>query len=79
MQTETVQITVKLFASFRAGRFVEAKQTCVPGTRIADIISRLEIAPKDIGMIMLDNRHAEPEQPLHAGARLSLFPLLGGG
>ena len=74
-----MQITVRLFASFRAGRFTEAKQDYAPGTRVADVVAVLGIAPADIGMIMLDNRHAEMEQELSDGARLALFPLLGGG
>jgi len=30
-------------------------------------------------MIMLNNRHSEPDQQLHEGDNLALFPLVGGG
>ncbi len=51
-----------------------------PGTRIADIVKKLGIEPADeIGIILLESRHAEPEQELKDGANLALFPLLGGG
>jgi hypothetical protein len=33
----------------------------------------------DIGIIMMDGRHADADSPLREGATLSLFPLLGGG
>ncbi len=74
-----MQITVKLFATFRAGRFAVEPRTYPPGTCIEAVISELQIPEAQIGMIMLNNRHAEPEQELHEGDNLSLFPLVGGG
>jgi molybdopterin converting factor small subunit len=74
-----MRIIVKLFATLRTGRFTEETRNYPPGTRIADIILELGIAEKDIGMIMLNHRHAEPEQPLNDGDSLALFPLVGGG
>lgn len=74
-----MQITVKLFATFRVGRFAEATRQYPQGTRIADVIGQLHIPEREIGMIMLNNRHAEPEQVLNDGDNLSIFPLVGGG
>lgn len=74
-----MQITVKLFASFRAGRFYEAKREYALGTTVHDVIQQLEIPLSEIGMIMVNGRHAQPEHPLQDGMSLSLFPLLGGG
>ena len=74
-----MQVTVKLFATFREGRFSTAVQEYAPATRIGDVIRQLRIPEAEIGMIMLDHRHATPDQLLQEGAQLSLFPLLGGG
>jgi len=74
-----MQITVKLFASFRKNRFVTASQEVEIDTCIADIINMLQIPAEEIGTIMLNNRHAEPGQQLQEGDRLALFPLVGGG
>jgi sulfur-carrier protein len=74
-----MQITLKLFATLRTGRFDEDIRDYPPGTRIADIMGELGIPDSEIGMIMLNHRHAEPEQELHAGDTLALFPLVGGG
>jgi sulfur-carrier protein len=74
-----MQITVKLFATFRIGRFVAENREYPPGTRIAAIIAQLQIPEAQIGMIMLNHRHAEPEQVLHDGDTLAIFPLVGGG
>ena len=76
---ETVQVTVKLFATFRAGRFAVAEREYAPGTRIAEVVSELQIPEAQIGTIMLNHRHAEPHQELHDGDKLSIFPLVGGG
>jgi hypothetical protein len=74
-----MQVTVKLFASFRVGRFTEAERDVAPGIRIAEVAESLGILPEDIGIIMVNGRHAALENELQPGARLSLFPLLGGG
>ena len=74
-----MQITVKLFASFRNGRFVTAVQELADGTSIAQIIDSLHLTREEVGTIMLNSRHATPEQELCDGDRLALFPLVGGG
>ena len=74
-----MQITLKLFATFRVGRFSEETRDYPPGTRITDIINELRIPEREIGMIMLNNRHAEPDHELGNGDNLALFPLVGGG
>ncbi|HYD65446.1 MoaD/ThiS family protein [Azospirillum sp.] len=74
-----MQVTIRLFASFRVGRFVEETRDLPPDASVADVVRALEIPAEAIGMIMLDRRHAPLEQRLHDGARLALFPLLGGG
>ena len=74
-----MQIKVKLFASFRVGRFAVETRQYPPGTQIAAVIRELQIPEEQIGMIMLNHRHAEPDQQLNDGDNLSLFPLVGGG
>ncbi len=74
-----MQITIKLFATFRVGRFDVVTRDYPTGTRIADIVTELHIPEKEIGMVMLNNRHAESDQELHEGDTLALFPLVGGG
>jgi molybdopterin synthase sulfur carrier subunit len=74
-----MQINVKLFATFRVGRFAAEAREYPPGTPIAAVIRDLRIPEAQIGMIMLNNRHAEPDQQLNEGDNLSLFPLVGGG
>lgn len=74
-----MQITVKLFAQFRRGRFVEQQRECPPHTKISSIVQELGINEPEVGLLMLNNRHAELSNELQEGARLSIFPLVGGG
>jgi sulfur-carrier protein len=74
-----MQITVKLFANFRHGRFSTSIQAFPAGTHISEVIHFQQIRAAEIGTIMLNNRHADPDHLLQDGDRLALFPLIGGG
>jgi len=74
-----MEIYVKLFASFRNGRFVTEKCTYPDGTCIADVVGHLEIRAGEVGTIMCNNRHAVLSQILAHGDNLAIFPLVGGG
>lgn len=74
-----MRINLKLFATFRVGRFSAEAREYPPGTPVAAVIRDLRIPEEQIGMIMLNNRHSEPDQQLHEGDNLALFPLVGGG
>jgi sulfur carrier protein ThiS len=74
-----MQITVKLFAQFRDGRFIEQQRECASPFNVAGIVQELGIEEPEVGLIMLNGRHAELASELQDGARLSIFPLVGGG
>lgn len=74
-----MNITIKLFATFRFGRFAAATRYYPPQTQISEIIDELQIPDSEISMIMLNGRHADPDQLLRDGDSLALFPLVAGG
>ncbi len=74
-----MHITVKLFAQFRKGRFVEQQRECALHCNVASIVQELGIDEPEVGLIMVNNRHAELDSELQEGARLAIFPLVGGG
>lgn len=74
-----MNITVKLFATFRFGRFAAATRQYPSSTQISEIIDDLQIPDSEISMIMLNGRHAAPGQQLRDGDSLALFPLVAGG
>lgn len=74
-----MQITIRLFATFREGRFIENRSSYPAGTTIAVILSELNIPLAEVGMILCNCRHAEPEQILEDDNVLAIFPHVGGG
>jgi sulfur-carrier protein len=74
-----MNITVKLFASFRAGRFEIETGDYPAGTTVADIADSLKLPQSELGIMMVNSRHVKLDRVLVDGEVLALFPLLGGG
>ena len=74
-----MQVTVKLFATFRNGRFKIREQELPEGTECREVVLDLGLTEQEIGIIMINGRHGALQQKLGAGDVLSLFPLVGGG
>ncbi len=72
-------IKIKLFASFRNGRFNEKDWDYVEGITISRILEKLNINKKDVGVLLVNSRHAETDYKLEKGDTLSVFPVIGGG
>jgi len=74
-----MKVTVKLFASFRAGRFEVETVDYPPGTTVGDVADGLNLPHSELGIMMINNRHVKLDRLLEEGDTLALFPLLGGG
>ena len=74
-----MQVTIKLFANFRNDRFIKEVQTIAPDSTVGAIVSELALTEEEVGVILINGRHSNLEQPLSEGDILSLFPLVGGG
>lgn len=72
-------ITVKLFASFRTGRFDIEQREYPEGTTVAEIAGALNLPLSELGIMMVNSRHVQLNHRLADGDTLALFPLLGGG
>lgn len=74
-----MKVTVKLFASFRTGRFDIETVDYPAGTTVADVADSLKLPRTELGIMMINNRHVKLDRQLADGDTLALFPLLGGG
>jgi len=74
-----MNVTVKLFASFRAGRFDIETGDYPEGTTVGDVADGLNLPRTELGIMMINNRHVKLDRILADGDTLALFPLLGGG
>jgi len=72
-----MRITVKLFASFRTGRFQEKVLDVRGGARAGEVVAELGLpAP---GIVLVNERHAGLDDVLREGDAVQLFPPVGGG
>jgi sulfur-carrier protein len=72
-------ITVKLFATFRNGRFKIEQQLREAGTTCRQVVLELGLTEEEVGIILVNGRHFTLDYLLKEGDTLSLFPLVGGG
>lgn len=74
-----MQVTIKLFATFRNGRFKIEQRELPEGTDVRAVVLSLGLTEEEIGIVMLNGRHGELNDVLSENDTLSLFPLVGGG
>jgi molybdopterin converting factor small subunit len=76
-----MDVTVKLFAHYRNGRYNERLESLPEGASVRDVILPLGVDQPDdpIGIILINGRHAKRDAELHDGDVLAIFPMVGGG
>jgi molybdopterin converting factor small subunit len=72
-------VTVKLFASLRAGRFEVRGMDFPADTSVGQAIAAAGVRPEEAAVVFVNSRHADPEMPLAEGDTLAIFPPVGGG
>ncbi|MEW6624189.1 MAG: MoaD/ThiS family protein [Bacillota bacterium] len=74
-----MEIQVKLFATFRQGRFTAEKMEFPEGSTILNVVEKLAIDPAEVAIAMINGKSAELDAVLSEGDTLGLFPPVGGG
>ena len=74
-----MQVTIRLFANFRIGRFKQDSREYDSPATVRHIARELGIPDSEVGIIFINGRNAVLDQALAEGDNLSLFPLVGGG
>jgi molybdopterin synthase sulfur carrier subunit len=74
-----MNVTVKLFATLRKGRFDIRELELPEGTRTIDAIGMLGVPDSEVALIFINNLHAGLDTVLERGDTLALFPPIGGG
>jgi len=74
-----MQVTVKLFATFRRDRFEVATLERPEGETLAQLLESLSIPPPELGFVLVGGRHAELGDRFRAGDTIAIFPKVGGG
>ncbi len=74
-----MQVTVKLFAFFREGRFIKEERELAESTTVSQVIADLGINQDEVGVIMINSRHCQFDTKLQEADILAIFPVIGGG
>lgn len=74
-----MELTVKLSASLRNGRFQERALDLPEGSTLAQLAAGIGIPETAVGIFLVNGRHARPADLLHAGDLVQLMPPIGGG
>jgi len=72
-------IEVRLFATFRQGRFKTKQIECAEASSLADLLDDLKISRKEVGILLVNGRSRSADRRLASQDVVSIFPLLGGG
>jgi molybdopterin converting factor small subunit len=74
-----MKITIKLFATFRDGRFKEEQREIPEGITLRQVVADVGIVEREIGMTLINGCHAPLDKVLSDGDNIFLFPMLTGG
>jgi sulfur-carrier protein len=74
-----MNITIRLFAFFREGRFVEEIREYPEKTTVNEVINDLDINIDAVGVTMICFRQCALDTELQEGDQLGIFPMIGGG
>ncbi len=74
-----IEVTVNLLATFRTDRFKEELQQVPEGTTVGAVVSGMGITEREVGMALVNGRHAPMAHPLTHGDVLHLAPWIAGG
>ncbi|MCX7169308.1 MAG: MoaD/ThiS family protein [Proteobacteria bacterium] len=74
-----MRLTVKLFATYREGRFEIAEMERPDGSTVDNLLDDLAIPRAELGFVLVQGRHVELDSLLKANTTVSIFPKVGGG
>ena len=75
----TMRVRVSLYSALRIDRFAEDEVELPEGATVTDLANQLQLALKDIGIVMVNARSGTFQQTLQPGDRITLIPPIGGG
>ena len=72
-------VQVRLFASFREGRFKEKELELPEGSSLGDLLAQLDIDQKDAKITIVNGSAVSAEQKLSDRDVIAIFPPVAGG
>lgn len=74
-----MKLTINLYATFRNGRFKEAEMQFPDNCTLELVVDKLGISIGEVGMVLVNGRHASMDRLMGDADLVALFPMLAGG
>jgi sulfur carrier protein len=74
-----MNIEVRLFATFRKGRFNKRPFDVEEGSTLGDIVRMVDLTTDEVSIPLINGQYSKMEDVLKDGDTVSLFPEVGGG
>lgn len=74
-----MRVTVKLFATFRDGRFKVEEKVLPEDSKVLSVLEPLNIHPEEVAICLVNGRNVNEQHVLNDGDTIALFPPVGGG
>lgn len=74
-----MRVTVKLFATFRDGRFKVEERELPEGSKVISVLEPLNIKPEEVAICLVNGQNVDEQHVLNDGDTIALFPPVGGG
>ncbi|MHC4617749.1 MAG: MoaD/ThiS family protein [Planctomycetota bacterium] len=74
-----MRVEVRLFATFRNGRFKQEQLDFPEESSLAELLKLLRIPAEQVGILLVNGRPAASDCQLSSHDVVSIFPALGGG
>lgn len=74
-----MQLEVRLFATFRQGRFKNREMELPDGLFVEDLLKELDIAEEQVGILLVNGSHSNEKTKLSDSDTVAIFPAVGGG
>lgn len=78
-ENPNMTLTIKLYGVFRIDRFKEKQLELVAGICVDEVVEQLQLNRQLLGIILINDKHAEINSTLVDGDTLALLPILEGG
>ncbi|MBW8017621.1 MAG: MoaD/ThiS family protein [Planctomycetes bacterium] len=72
-------LEIRLFATFRHRRFKTKQMELPVGFLLGNLLKKLDISIKNVGILLVNGKHSDKETRLIDGDVVAIFPVVGGG
>ena len=74
-----MQIEVRLFATFRKGRFNRCVMDLAEGTSLREVLVQIGIPAEEVSLPLVNGEFSPLDRKIVPGDVVSFFPAVGGG